>query len=105
MDIFLHLIFKITQVQWSSGNGKYVSAMATSPDGNGIILVGGADEYGYLDSILELRADGQGWVGSWTTLTTKLQYERVRHVVIPVVMEKNICDLSGIVDIDTGRYS
>lgn len=71
--------------------------MATSPDGNGVILVGGEDEHGYLDSILELRADGQGWVGSWTTLTTKLQYERATHVVIPVVMEKNICDLSGIV--------
>lgn len=75
------------------------SAMTTSPDGNGVILVGG---YKYSsgvssDSILELKADGQGWVGAWTTLSTKLQYARGQHVVIPVLMEKDICRLDGIV--------
>ena len=90
---------------YGNGNGKYVSAMAPSPDGNGIILVGGFTEYGYTDSILELKADGQGWVGSWTTLTTKLQYARAYHVVIPVLMEKDICDLSGIVATTAGKCS
>ena len=47
--------------------------MATSPEGNGVILVGGQSSSGYLDSILELKTDGQGWVGAWTTLSTKLQ--------------------------------
>ena len=79
--------------------------MAPSPDGNGVILVGGRSSLSinYLDSILELKADGQGWVGSWTTLTTKLQYPRYRHIVIPVLMDKEICGLSGIVLPTTGK--
>ena len=73
--------------------------MSTSPDGNGVILVGGSiSSYPYYsDSILELKADGQGWVGAWTTLSTKLQYARQDHIIIPVLMNKNICGLDGIV--------
>ena len=79
------------------------SAMATSPDGNGVILVGGiSSSTNYLDSILELKADGQGWVGAWTTLSTKLQYGRYYHIIIPVLMEKEICGLEGIVSTTTG---
>ena len=78
--------------------------MAPSPDGNGVILVGGMKSGGVdLDSILELKADGQGWVGSWTTLTTKLQYARQRHIVIPVLMDKDICGLNGIVPTTIGK--
>ena len=77
--------------------------MATSPDGNGVILVGGRDSSDNdLDSILELKADGQGWVGAWTTLSTKLQYARAYHIIIPVLMNKDICGLDGIVSITTG---
>ena len=77
----------------------YGGAMASSPDGNGVLLFGG---YTYstsdnLDSILELKSDGQGWVGSWTILTTKLQYPRYYHVVIPVLMDIDTCGLDGIV--------
>ena len=79
--------------------GIWRSAMATSPDGNGVILVGG---YNNLDSILELKADGQGWVGAWTTLSTKLQYPRYGHIIFPVLMDKNICGLDGIVSPTTG---
>ena len=71
--------------------------MSTSPDGNGVILVGGLSSSNYLDSILELKADGQGWVGAWTTLSTKLQYAREDHIMIPVLMRKDICALDGIV--------
>ena len=79
------------------------SAMATTPDGNGVILVGGEDSsYNNLDSILELKADGQGWVGAWITLSTKLQYARKYHVIIPVFMNKNICGLDGIISATTG---
>ena len=74
------------------------SAMSTSPDGNGVILVGGLNS----DSILELKADGQGWVGAWTTLSTKLQYGRSSHIVIPVLMKYDICGLDGIVSPTTG---
>ena len=79
------------------------SAMASSPDGNGVILVGGRSSSGSLDSIFELKADGQGWVGAWTTLTTKLQYARRVHIVIPVLMDREICGLSGIVPTTTGK--
>ena len=75
--------------------------MATSPDGNGVILVGGRSSAA-LDSILELKADGQGWVGAWTTLSTKLQYRRYDHVIIPVLMKYDICGLDGIVSQTTG---
>ena len=71
--------------------------MAPSPDRNGVILVGGNSASGDLDSILELKADGQGWVSAWTTLSTTLQYARSRHVVIPVLMHKDICELSAII--------
>ena len=77
--------------------------MAPSPDGNGVILVGGAsfDCTTYcapgMDSILELKSDGQGWVGAWTTLSTTLQYARRHHIVIPVLMKKDSCELSGII--------
>ena len=108
-----------------------MSAMSTSPYGNGVILVGGMGmssstwhkqgpgnvyylggarrtktvKWGpgppggppSLDSILELKADGQGWVGAWTILSTKLQYPRQYHIIIPVLMNKNICALDGIV--------
>ena len=78
--------------------------MAPSPDGNGVILIGGwSSSSGYLDTILELKADGQGWVGAWTTLSTKLQYARWWHVVIPVFMKKDICGLDGIVSTTTGK--
>ena len=63
--------------------------MATSPDGNGVILFGGRDDsrYSHTANILELRSDGKGWVGPWTTLTAKLQYPRSFHVVIPIVTD------------------
>ena len=78
--------------------------MAPSPDGNGVILIGGYSS-GTLDTILEMKADGQGWVGSWTTLSTKLQYVREMHVVIPVWMDPNIvCGLNGIVSANAGKY-
>ena len=69
-------------------------AMASSPDGNGVILFGGYSSslQNSLTSILELRSDGKGWVGSWTTLTAKLKYPRFYHVVIPIFMEIEACE-------------
>ena len=55
-------------------------------------------------AILELKSDGQGGVGTWTTLSAKLQYGRWHHVVIPLLMEKNICGLNGIVSANAGKY-
>ena len=59
------------------------SAMATSPDGGGVILFGGY--YGeldgdYRDEILELRFGAN----EWTVLPQKLNQPRDKHVVIPI---------------------
>ena len=72
--------------------------METTPEGNGVLLFGGFSNFsGYLDEILLLNHNGNGWVGTWTPLEAKLQYGRLHHVVIPICMEKYSCDLSGIV--------
>ena len=80
--------------------------MAPSPDGNGVILVGGSKGWSdSIDSILELNIHGlnpnQGWIGSWTILTTKLQFKRMRHVVIPILMDEEFC---GTNIPTTGKY-
>ena len=60
----------------------YNSAMATSPDGGGVILFGGwnGDKWAREDIILELRYDSD----KWTTLPQKLKQSRAYHVVIPI---------------------
>jgi len=60
----------------------YDSAMATSPDGGGVILFGGwnPDKKIKEDDLLELRFDSD----SWTMLPQKLQQPRWEHVVIPI---------------------
>ena len=71
--------------------------MASSPDGNGVLLFGGCSSslQNCLTSILELRSDGKGWVRPWTTLTAKLQYaRRYQFPVIPVYMEIDTCELN-----------
>ena len=55
----------------------YGSAMATSPDGGGVILFGG--EGGSGDTILELRYGSNQWI----ELPQKLNQPRSYHVVIP----------------------
>ena len=80
--------------------GIYYGKMATSPDGNGVVFFGGYG--GATDAILELKSDGQGGVGTWTTLSAKLQYGRYDHVVIPILMDKDICGLNGIVSANAG---
>ena len=58
------------------------SAMATSPDGGGVILFGGInrDKSANEDTILELRYDSD----KWTKLPQKLKQSRAEHVVIPI---------------------
>ena len=70
--------------------GIMSSAMARTPYGNGVILVGGLSSSGILDTVIELEADGQGWVGAWKMRSTKLQHPRWSHIIIPVVFNKNI---------------
>ena len=68
-------------------------AMASSPDGKGVILFGGKRQVPDLDTysdILELRSDGKGWLGPWTILTAKLQHPRSYHVVIPIVTDIDV---------------
>ena len=74
--------------------------------GNGVILLILFERYAgrsVTDPILEIiNSDGQGWVGTWTILSAKLQYGRASHVVIPLLMEKNSCELDAIVS--SGKY-
>ena len=81
--------------------------MATTPDGNGVILVGGhsPSDWSSRRYILELNADGQGWVGTWKKLSAQLQYPRIKHIVIPVLMDKDVCELSGIIPDQKGNLS
>ena len=60
----------------------YNSAMATSPDGGGVILFGGSNDAkgANEDTILELRYDSE----KWTKLPQKLKKSRAEHVVIPI---------------------
>ena len=63
--------------------GLVNSAMATSPDGHGVILFGGSpdDADGDGDTgIYELRYSSN----EWTTLPQKLKYNRASHVAIPI---------------------
>ena len=78
--------------------GIGTSSLATSPDGNGVIMFGGATSSSYnTNTIIELKSDGQGWVSDWTILSAKLQFPRYYHLVIPLLMEQNVCGLDGIV--------
>ena len=58
------------------------SAMATSPDGGGVILFGGYNDAkgANEDTNLELRYDSD----KWTKLPQKLKQSRAEHVVIPI---------------------
>ena len=69
------------------------SQMVTSPDGNGIILIGGqtSESWNITAKILELRRDTNGWASSWTTMKQKLKYARVLHVAIPIPNEFTTC--------------
>ena len=74
------------------------SQMVTSPDGNGIILIGGQYisytnpfDHNITANILELRRDTNGWASSWTTMKQKLKYARVLHVAIPIPNEFTTC--------------
>ena len=58
------------------------SAIATSPDGGGVILFGGynVDKDTEVDTLLELRFGAN----EWTTLPQKLNEARWGHVLIPI---------------------
>ena len=78
------------------------SQMVTSPDGNGIILIGGQhiklrrdksgwESWNITAKILELRRHSNGWASSWTTMKQKLKYARNQHVAIPIPNEFTMC--------------
>ena len=66
--------------------------MVTSPDGGGVMIIGG---YDYTNSkpigkILELRAGGSGII-DWQEVDGELENGRNSHVVIPVPEEITTC--------------
>merc|ERR1712062_198902 len=82
-------IFDPTVNNWIPGPSLpyelWLSAMATSPDGGGVILFGGStfnkdDDILGTNKILELRFGAN----EWTVLPQKLNQPRQYHVVIPI---------------------
>ena len=55
------------------------SAMAESPDGNGVLMFGGQIG-GLPDKVIELRAGAN----SWAILNQTLKYAKYQHAVIPI---------------------
>ena len=66
--------------------------MVTSPDGGGVMLIGGFDSTNSkrLKEILELRAGGSGII-DWQEVDGELENARNYHVVIPVPEQITTC--------------
>ena len=69
------------------------NAMVTSPDGGGVMIVGGSDSTNNVRSpkILELRAGGSGVV-DWQEVDQELANGRYYHTVIPVPDSITTCN-------------
>ena len=67
--------------------------MVTSPDGMGIIIVGGynRDSRSSEKQILESRFDGSQFL-PWQVMDQELDYGRTGHVVIPIPKNINNCN-------------
>ena len=67
--------------------------MVTSPDGMGIIIVGGynRDSRSYEKRILESRFDGSKFL-PWQIKDQELEIERSTHVVIPIPKSITNCN-------------
>ena len=65
-------------------------AMVTSPDGMGIILVGGGDRSSE-KRILESRFDGSQFL-PWQTMNQELKDGRKGHAVIPIPKSLTTCN-------------
>ena len=66
--------------------------MVTSPDGGGVMIIGGYDSTNSKRSgkILELRAGGSGII-DWQEIDVELENGRNGHVVIPVPEQITTC--------------
>ena len=67
--------------------------MVTSPDGMGIIIVGGynADSESSEKRILESRFDGSQFL-PWQVMDQELEFKRFGHVVIPIPKSTTNCN-------------
>ena len=67
--------------------------MVTSPDGMGIIIVGGFNGVSYSREkrILESRFDGSQFL-PWKVMDQELQVKRSEHVVIPIPKSITNCN-------------
>ena len=67
--------------------------MVTSPDGMGIIIVGGRNKDSLSDEkrILESRFDGSQFL-PWQVMDQELEFKRFGHVVIPIPNSTTNCN-------------
>ena len=63
--------------------------MVTSPNGDGVVLLGGYNSkaYKYSKAIIELK----GTTLKWVTLNQTLRYPRKWHVALPIPDELTTC--------------
>ena len=67
-------------------------AMVTSPDGMGIIIIGGYNsDSGKRKRIIESRFDGSQFL-PWQVMDQELQFNRSSHVVIPIPKSITNCN-------------
>ena len=109
IQLFFYFTFKWPDPYISQKSFQYLSGpdlpynvensqMVTSPDGDGIILLGGdvprQEGWGSESSakLLQLKRDSNGWASSWTTMKQKLKYGRRQHVAIPIPNELTTCE-------------
>ena len=72
----------------------YRPALITSPDGKGVILVGGfkRDQVASSNELLEFRQST-----GWTVLSQKLKYARQFPVVLPISNDLTSCKSSAVI--------
>ena len=68
-------------------------AMVTSPDGMGIIIIGGwnRDSSSTEKRIIESRFDGSQFL-DWQVMDQEIEYARSEHVVIPIPKSITTCN-------------
>ena len=87
-ELFRNLFLDISGPKLPNYVSHISQAMVTSPDGGGVMIIGGyTPSNNYSPKILELRAGGS----SWQEHDRELENGRYSHVVIPVPESITTC--------------
>ena len=66
------------------------SAMVATPNGKGVILIGGHNQSDHKssDALIELKGNTMDMHMEWIVLERKLEYARSNHIAIPIPNDK-----------------